>query len=75
MRFYFERFASILFAVAVILICSCEKHHVGEMPDVQKEHAEGGAESKAAAGEESTVEKPPVPKATPTPAEFFPSKP
>jgi hypothetical protein len=25
---------------SVLLFCSCEKHHVGEIPEVQKEHVD-----------------------------------
>src|SRR2546430_5323142 len=40
MRFSFGSCASLLLAAALIIICSCEKHHVGEMPEVQKEHVD-----------------------------------
>src|SRR6266513_949616 len=31
---------AILAGLSLILICSCEKHPVGEMPEVQKEHVD-----------------------------------
>jgi hypothetical protein len=37
MRVSLAKAASILGATAVIAVCSCEKHRVGEMPDVQRE--------------------------------------
>ena len=55
-----------------LFICSCEKHHTGEMPEVQKEHVDLASES----GEASPVDKErstsPPPSVRPTPAEFFP---
>jgi len=59
-------------AGAVILCCSCEKHHLGEMPEVQKEHVDIASESSetSTAPEESSPS--PTPSATRTPAEFFP---
>jgi hypothetical protein len=61
---------SVALAVASLISISCEKHHVGELPEVQKEKVdlaaghEGGAEGVHAA----------TPAAKPTPAEFFPEK-
>lgn len=69
----FLRFAVIPGAAALILICSCEKHHVGEMPEAQKEHAESsGQEAPGDAGMKSPEHTSSM--ATPTPAEFFPKK-
>jgi len=76
MRFSFGSCASLLLGAALMIICSCEKHHVGEIPEVQKEHVElaGGSEEGASESREgSTSPAPPSP--TPTPAEFFPTKP
>jgi hypothetical protein len=59
-------------ATALIFCCSCEEHHIGEDPEVQKEHTEA-----AAGGEETTAEskaalESPTPSASSTPVEFFP---
>src|SRR4051812_34933921 len=79
MRFDFGKLASILGVWAVVLVCSCEKHHVGEMPEAQNEHVEGAAEQDAGMGQagEKSEAATPRGKATPTPtaAEFFPAKP
>jgi hypothetical protein len=55
---------------ALIFCCSCEKHPVGEDPEVQQERvdeAKGGGDNAAASNEANVVEK-----VTPTPAQFFP---
>jgi hypothetical protein len=54
---------SIALAVAALISPSCEKHPVGEMPEVQKEHVD-----LAPGGKEATSH----PERAPTPAEFFP---
>ena len=56
----------IALAVASLISISCEKHHVGELPEVQKEKVD------VAAGHEA--DSSPAPAAKPTPAEFFPEK-
>jgi hypothetical protein len=64
--------AAAVSTVALVFCCSCEKHHLGEDPEVQKEHVilPGRAEENSAA----TKEAPTSPSATasPTPVEFFP---
>jgi hypothetical protein len=40
MRFGFGKCAAIVGVASVLLFCSCEKHHVGEIPEVQKEHVD-----------------------------------
>lgn len=58
--------------VALIFCCSCEEHHLGELPTVQKEHvdlASGTNEDSDVVKERSAS---PAPSANPTPAEFFP---
>ena len=52
----------------IAVICSCEKHHAGELPE-HGEHDRAAVESKAP----ETVH-PPGSSTTPTPAEFFPKK-
>jgi len=37
MRVSLAKAASILCATAVIAVCSCEKHPLGQMPEVQRE--------------------------------------
>jgi len=71
MRFSPRTCATFAACAGLIFICSCEKHHLGEMPEVQREHVDlaGKSEtSSGAAGERSTSSSP---KPTLTPAEFF----
>jgi hypothetical protein len=58
--------------VALLLICSCEKHRVGEMPDAQTEHVDLAAQpaKTSSASPEGSASSSPSP--TLTPAEFFP---
>jgi hypothetical protein len=81
MRFSFGSCASLLFAASLILICSCEKHHLGEMPEVQKEHVDPTKEWEEMELQSGQIRIPssaplsqPI-SPTPTPAEFFPTKP
>jgi len=55
-------------AALLVLFCSCDKHHVGELPEVQKEHVDL-AEGSEKAPERSTSPSENGP--SPTPAEFF----
>ncbi|HLW36192.1 MAG TPA: hypothetical protein VKS98_11080 [Chthoniobacterales bacterium] len=64
MRFGVREIVASVSAAALIFCCSCEKHRLGEDPEVQKEH--GG--NLAAANKAETAESP-APKRTP--AEFF----
>jgi hypothetical protein len=63
---------AILAGTSLILICSCEKHHVGEMPEVQREHVElaKAVDDTVPLREESKAT--PMMKTSPTPVEFFP---
>jgi len=64
--------AAAISASALIFCSSCEKHHLGEDPEVQKEHVdtpEGSEENSKASKETSTS---PAAAASPTPVEFFP---
>jgi hypothetical protein len=73
MHFGFRRTAILLSAGALIFCCSCEEHHLGEMPEVQRERVElasGSAEDSDVVKERSAAQ--PTPSAKPTPAEFFP---
>ena len=67
MHFGVRQIAAVISAAALIFFGSCEKHRVGEDPEVQKEH--DGSENVAAPNKAEVVES-----ATPsrTPAEFFP---
>ena len=44
---------------SVLLFCSCEKHHVGELPEGQKEHHDPVRDSQEA--KPHTAETPPSP--------------
>jgi hypothetical protein len=72
MRFSLRKCIAFSACACLIVICSCEKHRVGEMPEVQREQVDVAAAPKKnpdAAAETSTSPMPPV---KPTPVEFFP---
>jgi hypothetical protein len=72
MRFFLGKCLALFSGASLIVICSCEKHRVGEMPDAQKEHVDVAAQpakTSSASPERSTS---PSPSPTLTPAEFFP---
>jgi hypothetical protein len=72
MRFSFRRIATVLGVAALIFCCSCEKHHVGELPEAQRERvdlASAPDENLDMVKERLTS---PAPSIKPTPAEFFP---
>ena len=72
MHFGLRGIVSALSAIALIFCCSCEKHHLGEDPEVQKEQVEnaGGAGEDSAPKKENAES--PAPTASMTPVEFFP---
>jgi hypothetical protein len=71
--FFVSRRTAILFAAgALSFCCSCEEHHVGEMPEVQKEHVDVATESEETPGPAGEGSTSPALPAKPTPAEFFP---
>ena len=70
MRFY--RVVALFAGVSLLLICSCEKHRVGEMPEEQKEHVELARKGKK--GPTSEEAKTDARGPSPTPADFFPEK-
>jgi len=72
MHFGVRQAAAAVSAVALIFFCSCEKHHLGEDPEVQKEHVDvpGGSGENSSATEETSTS--PSTTASPTPVEFFP---
>jgi hypothetical protein len=57
---------------ALIFFCSCEKHHLGEDPEAQKEHvvAPGESDENSDAAKETSAS--PSATTSPTPVEFFP---
>ena len=62
----------------LVLLCSCEKHHPGEYPEVQRNlvdlnKSSPGAEEPATSADSSPAAA--TPPAKPTPVEFFPTKP
>jgi hypothetical protein len=72
MHFALRKTGIYFVAGAVILCCSCEKHHLGEVPEAQKEHVDIASESAEASPSPEESLPSPTPSATPTPAEFFP---
>jgi len=61
MHFGVREIATAISAAALIFCCSCEKHRLGEDPEVQKERV---GESKGGENENAAQK--------PTPVEFFP---
>ena len=73
MHFGFREIAAAISAAALIFCCSCEKHPLGQDPEIQKERvdeAKGGAQKAAEPSKEGANEG--VATQKPTPAEFFP---
>jgi len=72
MQFWVRQTAAAFSAAALIFCSSCEKHHLGEDPEVQKEHVDVGenAEENSAPAKETSTSV--APTASPTPVEFFP---
>jgi len=73
MHFSFRKAGLLVSVGALVLCCSCEKHKLGEIPPVQKEHVDiagGSSEDSDVVNERSTSS--PTPSAKPTPGEFFP---
>lgn len=69
MRFFLSRAAFLGCSVVLAFCCSCEEHHPGELPEVQRDRLAGpehGAGKKADAPVKPTV--------TPTPTNFFPEQ-
>ena len=67
-RFRFSPLAAL--AVLLIVFNSCERHHLGELPELQKEHLH----PLEAASEEPERALPKPPLSSPTPANFFPKQ-
>jgi hypothetical protein len=68
--FRFWSFSLAALAGLLLVFTSCERHHVGELPELQKEHLN----PLAAGEEEATRALPAAPPTTPTPANFFPKQ-
>src|SRR6476469_6215568 len=65
----FSRKCTIFSVLASVgLFCSCDRHRLGEMPEVQKEHKYPETKSDA----EPAASAAHTPAAKPTPADFFP---
>ena len=73
MHFGVREIAAATSTAALIFCCSCEKHRLGEDPEVQKESVieqNGGENEKAAEPRKRETNEDATQK--PTPAEFFP---
>jgi hypothetical protein len=68
-RFRFCPLAAL--AGLVLVFTSCERHHVGELPELQKEHFHPGQDWM---GEPSAALPTSPTAASPTPANFFPKQ-
>jgi hypothetical protein len=68
---FLPKWAAILAGISAIVLCSCEEHRLGEMPEVQREHVDlaNASDEVPLVPTESDSERP---RQTPTPAEFFP---
>jgi hypothetical protein len=72
MHFGVRQTAAAVSTAALIFCCSCEKHHLGEDPEVQKEQVVAPGESDETSGATKETSTSPSATASPTPAEFFP---
>jgi hypothetical protein len=72
MHFGVRQTAAAVSAVGLIFCSSCEKHHLGEDPEVQKEHVIVPAQSDETSGASKETSASPSATASPTPVEFFP---
>jgi hypothetical protein len=72
MQFSVRKFVAFSACASLLVICSCEKHRVGEMPEAQKEQPDPAAVREKEPRAESEKSALPTPSAKPTPAEFFP---
>jgi hypothetical protein len=68
MHFGVRQIAATVSTAALIFCCSCEKHHLGEDPEVQKEPGE--SDENSSAPKETSAS--PSATTSPTPVEFFP---
>lgn len=70
MRLPLRQCASFVAAVALIFFCSCERHHLAELPEGQS--ADPTKAERAEANSESETGASPAAGATATPVNFFP---
>jgi hypothetical protein len=70
MAFLLRQIGIVVMTALLILCSSCEKHPLGEIPEVQREQVD--PEKAWSKGSEVEFEKS---SSSPTPAEFFPAKP
>ena len=73
----FLRIASSLVCAGTFVFLSCEKHHVGELPEVQRERGVNNhAETERGAPDEKAGHAAPAESSTPagTPVDMFPEK-
>lgn len=66
--FCLRLFALAAVAGLILVFTSCERHHVGEMPELQQEHFH----PREHANEEMSRTQPSAPTRSATPANFFP---
>jgi hypothetical protein len=71
MQSFLWKCVAIFAGASLLVICSCEKHLVGEVPEAQKERVDLGEKSEehSPSGEPNAS---PAASVSPTPAEFFP---
>jgi hypothetical protein len=72
MRFSLLKCVAIFACTSLVLICSCEKHSVGEFPDVQRDLVDHKKKAVEAGVSPAPHKADATTKASPTPAEFFP---
>src|ERR1700682_5105537 len=65
MRLFARNCVAFSACIFLIVICSCERHRLGEMPEVQREKAD----AEAGVEKNPSAEASPTPAAQPTPAE------
>jgi hypothetical protein len=73
MRFSMRKCVAFSVCACLIVICSCEKHPLGEMPEVQREEPDLAAAQDKNPSPTGVIPASPAPSAKPTPAEFFPA--
>src|SRR6266705_1393864 len=66
MQFWVRQTAAAFSAAALIFCCSCEKHHLGEDPEVQREHVVVPGESDETSGATKETSTSPSATASPT---------
>jgi hypothetical protein len=72
MRFSLRKCIALSACPCLILLFSCEKHHVGEIPEVQREQPDIAAALEQNPGAAAKPSRPHTPSVKPTPVEFFP---